>query len=89
MADVPRGRILSASSDEQTKEAIMMKRIASSDDQTKGVAMTENSAPSDKQTIEAALKYEISQNHSDPTLGNSPGKRSESVREGVKVIKII
>ena len=89
LANVPRGRLLTASSDVQTKEAIMMEKIASNDNQTKGVKVIEIVASSDKQTEGGRLEDEISRNHSDLTLGNSPGKRSESVREGVKVIKII
>ena len=77
LANVPRGRILSVSSDEQTKGATMMatviEKIASNDNQTKG----------------AALKDEIGRHHSEHSLGKSLNSRSEDVREGVKVRKII
>ena len=87
--NVPRGRILSASSDKQTQEATVIEKIASSDKQTKEATMIGNIGSSDKQTEGARLEDDISRNHPDLTLGNSPGNRSENVTEGVKVRKII
>ena len=87
--NVPRGRILSASSDKQTQEATVIEKIASNINQTKGAMVIDIIASSDKQTKGARLEDDISRNHSDLTLGNSPGKRSENVTEGVKVRKII
>ena len=77
LANVPRGRILNASSDEQTKGATMMATVI------------EKIASNDNQTKEAALKDEIGRHHSEHSLGKSPNTRSEDVREGVKVRKII
>ena len=87
--NVPRGRILSASSDKQTQEATVKEKNSSSDKQTKEATMIGNIGSSDKQANGARLEDDISRNHSEVTLGNYPGNRSENVTDGVKVRKII
>ena len=89
LTNVPKGRLRSASSDDQTKEKTVIEKIASNVNQTKGAMVIDIIASSDKQTKGARLENDISRHHSDLTLGNSPGKRSENVREGVKVREII